>query len=118
MLSAESASGQYPREAVEMMDKIIRATEGHKLYRSLIDATHPDIEHSPPHAVAAAAADSHRDRGIRHRRLHLFRHDGGTHRPQAPGRADPGADAGCRDRPADEPVLGGAQRPDPQCQRL
>jgi pyruvate kinase len=57
MLSAESASGQYPREAVEMMDKIIRATEGHKLYRSLIDATHPDIEHSPPHAVAAAAAD-------------------------------------------------------------
>ncbi|HRE21675.1 MAG TPA: pyruvate kinase, partial [Rhabdaerophilum sp.] len=57
MLSAESASGQYPREAVEMMDKIIRATEGHKLYRSLIDATHPDVEHSPPHAVAAAAAD-------------------------------------------------------------
>ena len=57
MLSAESASGQYPREAVEMMDKIIRATEGHKLYRSLVDATHPDIEHSPPHAVAAAAAD-------------------------------------------------------------
>ena len=57
MLSAESASGQYPREAVEMMDKIIRATEGHKLYRSLIDATHPDVEHSPPHAVAAAVAD-------------------------------------------------------------
>lgn len=57
MLSAESASGQYPREAVEMMDKIIRATEGHKLYRSLVDATHPDVEHSPPHAVAAAAAD-------------------------------------------------------------
>ena len=57
MLSAESASGQYPCEAVEMMDKIIRATEGHKLYRSLIDATRPDVEHSPPHAVAAAAAD-------------------------------------------------------------
>ena len=57
MLSAESASGQYPREAVEMMDKIIRSTESHKLYRTLIDATEPDVEHSPPHAVAAAAAD-------------------------------------------------------------
>lgn len=57
MLSAESASGEYPRETVAMMDSIIRATETHKLYRSLIDATHPDVEHTPPHAVAVAAAD-------------------------------------------------------------
>jgi pyruvate kinase len=56
MLSAESASGQYPREAVEMMDRIIRRTEEHKLYRSLIRATDPEIEDTPPHAVAAAAA--------------------------------------------------------------
>ncbi|MCA0405749.1 MAG: pyruvate kinase [Proteobacteria bacterium] len=57
MLSAESASGEYPRETVAMMDRIIRSTENHKLYRSLIDAAHPDVEHTPPHAVAAAAAD-------------------------------------------------------------
>ncbi|KAA0596724.1 pyruvate kinase [Azospirillum lipoferum] len=57
MLSAESASGQYPVEAVAMMDRIIRSTEQHKLYRSLIQATHPGEEHTPPHAVAAAAAD-------------------------------------------------------------
>jgi pyruvate kinase len=57
MLSAESATGQYPREAVEMMDRIIRSTEQHKMYRSIIEATQPDEEQTPPHAVAAAAAD-------------------------------------------------------------
>jgi pyruvate kinase len=57
MLSAESATGQYPREAVEMMDRIIRSTEGHKLYRSIIDASQSDGETTPPDAVAAAAAD-------------------------------------------------------------
>lgn len=57
MLSAESATGQYPREAVEMMARIIRGTEQHKMYRSLIEATEPDEETTPPHAVAAAAAD-------------------------------------------------------------
>lgn len=57
MLSAESAMGQYPREAVEMMDRIIRSTEQHKMYRSIIEASQPDDEQIPPHAVAAAAAD-------------------------------------------------------------
>jgi len=57
MLSAESATGRYPREAVEMMDRIIRSTEQHKMYRSIIQATQPDEERTPPHAVATAAAD-------------------------------------------------------------
>jgi pyruvate kinase len=57
MLSAESATGMFPREAVEMMDRIIRSTEAHKMYRSLIQATEPEIEESTPHAVATAAAD-------------------------------------------------------------
>ncbi|WP_407520648.1 pyruvate kinase [Methylobacterium oryzisoli] len=56
MLSAESAVGQYPVEAVTMMDRIIRRTETHRLYRSLVAATEPEVEDSPPHAVAAAAA--------------------------------------------------------------
>jgi pyruvate kinase len=56
MLSAESASGQYPREAVAMMDRIIRSTERHKLYHSLIAAGAQVDEDSAPHAVAAAAA--------------------------------------------------------------
>jgi pyruvate kinase len=57
MLSAESATGQYPLEAVEMMDRIIHSTEQHEMYRSIIEATQPDVETTPPHAVAAAAAD-------------------------------------------------------------
>ena len=57
MLSAESAAGQYPREAVEMMDRIIRSTEQHKLYRSIVAASQPNEEQTAPHAVAAAAAD-------------------------------------------------------------
>jgi pyruvate kinase len=56
MLSAESASGKYPREAVSMMDRIIASTERHKLYRSLIVASSGVEEQSAPHAVAAAAA--------------------------------------------------------------
>ncbi|MDC7785072.1 pyruvate kinase [Rhodoplanes sp. TEM] len=57
MLSAESATGTYPVETVEMMDRIIRATEAHKLYRSIVQASQPGMEETPPHAVAAAAAD-------------------------------------------------------------
>ncbi|MDK9696866.1 MAG: pyruvate kinase [Siculibacillus sp.] len=57
MLSAESATGAYPVETVEMMDRIIRSTENHKLYRSLVQASQPVTEDTPPHAVAAAAAD-------------------------------------------------------------
>jgi pyruvate kinase len=57
MLSAESATGAYPLETVQMMDRIIRATEGHKLYRSIVQASQPITEQTPPHAVASAAAD-------------------------------------------------------------
>src|ERR1700730_8268435 len=57
MLSAESATGQYPREAVAMMSRIIESTERHKMYRSILDASQPGEEETAPHAVAAAAAD-------------------------------------------------------------
>ncbi|MEZ5818868.1 MAG: pyruvate kinase [Hyphomicrobiaceae bacterium] len=57
MLSAESASGDWPVEAVSMMNRIIEHTETHKLYRSIIEALQPSPEDTTPHAVAAAAAD-------------------------------------------------------------
>jgi pyruvate kinase len=57
MLSAESASGDWPVEAVAMMDRIVSHTESHKLYRSIIEALQPSPEHTTPHAIAAAAAD-------------------------------------------------------------
>jgi pyruvate kinase len=50
MLSAESASGQYPREAVAMMDRIIAEVESDPDYRSAIDASH-----TAPQAVVADA---------------------------------------------------------------
>jgi pyruvate kinase len=40
MLSAESASGKYPVEAVSMMNRIIEQVEADPLYRQLIDASH------------------------------------------------------------------------------
>jgi pyruvate kinase len=40
MLSAESASGKHPVEAVDMMNRIIGQVEADPLYRQLIDASH------------------------------------------------------------------------------
>ncbi|MBM6582192.1 pyruvate kinase [Microvirga sp. BT689] len=57
MPSAESVAGQYPVEAVAMMDRIISKTEQDKAYRSIVTALRAAIEESPPHAVANTAAD-------------------------------------------------------------
>ncbi|MER2267343.1 pyruvate kinase [Methylobacterium oxalidis] len=56
MLSAESATGRFPVETVGMMDRIIRRTEAHRLYPSLVAASEPGDEESPPHAVATTAS--------------------------------------------------------------
>jgi pyruvate kinase len=42
MLSAESASGQYPVEAVAMMSSIIQEVERDSYYRQMIEAAHPE----------------------------------------------------------------------------
>ncbi len=44
MLSAESASGKHPVEAVRMMNRIIEQTENDPLYRQLIDASHTSAQ--------------------------------------------------------------------------
>jgi pyruvate kinase len=56
MLSAESASGKYPVEAVAMMDRIISHTESHGSYHPALFATDPGGVPTIAHAVAAAAA--------------------------------------------------------------
>ncbi|UXS05613.1 pyruvate kinase (plasmid) [Agrobacterium tumefaciens] len=56
MLSAESATGSYPVETVEIMSRIIEKTEKHRLYRPIVEATEPELTQTPPHAVAQAAA--------------------------------------------------------------
>jgi len=55
MLSAESAAGQYPREAVNMMDRIIARVERDADWRTGIDAKRPAPEKSSADAIAAAA---------------------------------------------------------------
>ena len=55
MLSAESAAGQYPREAVNMMDRIIARVEQGEEWRSALDAKRPQPDHNSADAIAAAA---------------------------------------------------------------
>ena len=55
MLSAESASGQYPIEAVLMMDRIARHTQEDPTYHTGLAAQHPDLQHTAADALTAAA---------------------------------------------------------------
>jgi pyruvate kinase len=57
MLSAESAVGGYPVESVEVMDRIIRRTEAHKLYRPFVTAIDIGIDAIPSEVVSKSAAD-------------------------------------------------------------
>jgi pyruvate kinase len=56
MLSAETASGEYPLEAVTIMDRIIRRVQSDPLYNSsLRAATQTEPEHTASDAISAAA---------------------------------------------------------------
>ena len=54
MLSAESASGDYPVEAVQTMDRIACSVEDDELYHSLIEAQRGPPERTTPDAIMAA----------------------------------------------------------------
>ncbi|WP_092961030.1 pyruvate kinase [Falsiroseomonas stagni] len=55
MLSAETAAGQFPFEAVNIMDRIIARVEGDPGWRTLTDAERPSPEKTSAGAIAAAA---------------------------------------------------------------
>ena len=55
MLSAETAAGAYPVEAVTLMNKIITETESHDLYRKYLDAVRLPPEETPESAITVAA---------------------------------------------------------------
>ncbi|MBC7799856.1 MAG: pyruvate kinase [Gemmatimonadaceae bacterium] len=55
MLSAETAAGQYPFEAVNMMDRIVERVERDPGWRAIIDASRPAPEPNSASAIAAAA---------------------------------------------------------------
>jgi pyruvate kinase len=55
MLSAETAAGKYPFEAVAIMDRIIARVERDEGYRAIMNTAHPDPEKTAPDAITAAA---------------------------------------------------------------
>ena len=57
MLSAESASGQYPREAVATMNRIAETVESEPIYPSIIDAQRATPEATGADAIAGATRD-------------------------------------------------------------
>ncbi|WP_160286330.1 pyruvate kinase [Pseudomonas knackmussii] len=54
MLSAETASGQYPVEAVEMMAKIIRQVEAEPDYQGQLELNRPEPEATVSDAISCA----------------------------------------------------------------
>ncbi|MGD1037393.1 MAG: pyruvate kinase [Roseiarcus sp.] len=57
MLSAESAAGQYPREAVETMNRIAETVESEGIYPGIIEAQRATPEPTGEDAIAAATRD-------------------------------------------------------------
>jgi pyruvate kinase len=55
MLSAESAAGSFPREAVAMMDRIVSRVEADPTWREITEATRNPPERSTADAITAAA---------------------------------------------------------------
>jgi pyruvate kinase len=55
MLSAESATGQYPCEAVQMMDRIANSVERDPTYQARVHFTHTSLEPTTADALAGSA---------------------------------------------------------------
>ena len=121
MLSAESASGEYPVEAVTIMDRIIASVEQDDLYRFYLDAYQAQAEHTSADAItlAAAAGGPHHAVGG-HRHLHDLRRHGPARLARAARPADPRPDHAHDDRPQAGVGLGrpsGAHRRRPRPRR-
>ncbi len=55
MLSGETAVGEYPVQAVEMMDRIIQHTESDNTYLEMMEIGRPDALSNPSDAITTAA---------------------------------------------------------------
>ena len=109
MLSAESASGQYPREAVATMNRIAEAVESEGIYPSIIEAQRAAPEADWLRRDRGSDPPRRRDLGPQgHLRLDQFRRDGSAHRPRAAALGDPGADPDRGGRAPARRGLGGA----------
>ncbi len=65
MLSAESASGKYPVESVEMMDRIVREAEGHFMEWGVEQSAFEGLETSDAASMARAAQALANDKNVK-----------------------------------------------------
>ena len=88
MLSAESAAGEYPVEAVAMMDNIARTAETDETYRKTMEAGLPITRETVSEAITAAAREVAEATDVK--AICCFTHSGTTallaarERPQVP----------------------------------
>ena len=116
MLSAESASGDYPVEAVAIMDRIIASVEQDDLYRFYLDAYQAQAERTSADAITLAArAGRAHHAGGRDRHLHDLGRHGAARVARAAGPADPGADHAHGHRPQAGARLGRASGSHRRC---
>jgi len=57
MLSAESATGNYPLQSVAMMDRIIKQVEKDRFYSKSLEASRPLSDHTTTQAITHAACN-------------------------------------------------------------
>jgi pyruvate kinase len=85
MLSAETASGSYPVEAVTIMDRICRKAEQDPLYRTMLAAQTLPHDHTAADAITSAAkAVAEKRAGGVHHHLYLVGINRAQGRPRAP----------------------------------
>ena len=91
MLSAESAAGRYPFEAVQIMSRIVGQVEADPLYRQFLDTSHsPNVPGETDIADAVCCAMRRAVALLQARAIVCFTHSGHTslraarERPEAP----------------------------------
>ncbi len=107
MLSAETASGDYPLETVAIINRIMERVERDPLWPSLMDAEHTGMDDLDADALVAAARKAANSQSTAC--IVVFTTLGGTARRmarKAAAAADPGPDAQSGHSPATGAGLG------------